>query len=102
MKQKTSVSLEELKKLLAETTAIRIVDVRTEAEYRELHIPEAIHVPEEKLQELRVANDEIIITVCGKGGGRSEKAAELLRNKTKNKVYFLENGTFGWYSIDKK
>jgi rhodanese-related sulfurtransferase len=92
----------ELKGLLAENVAIRIIDVRTEAEYNELHIPLAIHVPEEKINEIDVQKNEIMITVCGKGGGRSERAAEALRKRTGNTIYFLESGTFGWYLNDKK
>ncbi|MCE3278091.1 MAG: hypothetical protein K0S44_282 [Bacteroidetes bacterium] len=98
MEQKTSISSAELKKLLAENNNVRILDVRTEAEFNELHLPRAINITEDKIEFFEIFKDEIIITTCGKGGGRSEKAAKLIRNKTKNKVYFLENGTFGWYS----
>ena len=101
MEKKTSISLAELKQLLDTNKNVRIVDVRSETEYVEKHIPLAINIPVEKIEEIDSLMDEIIITACGKGGGRSEKAAELIRNKTNTEVYFLENGTFGWYTNKK-
>jgi rhodanese-related sulfurtransferase len=91
-----------LRDLLAKNTNVRIFDVRTEVEYHELHLPMAINVPEENVERFEILKDEIIITTCGKGGGRSEKAARSIRTRTGNKVYFLENGTFGWYSKEDK
>lgn len=97
MKKKTSISLAELKQLLDTNKNVQIIDVRSEEEYLERHIPIAKNIPIDKIEEINISKDEIIITACGKGGGRSEKAAELIRNKTNTTVYFLENGTFGWY-----
>lgn len=97
MEKKISISLAELKQSLDTNTKIRVIDVRSEAEYFEKHIPLAINLPIEKIDGIDTSTDEIIITACGKGGGRSEKASELIRNKTNTEVYFLENGTFGWF-----
>lgn len=101
MKKKTSISLVELKQLLDTNKNVRVIDVRSETEYLETHIPIAINIPIEKIETLDIINGEIIITACGKGGGRSEKAAELIQNKTNTEVYFLENGTVGWFQIEK-
>lgn len=101
MKKKTSISLAELKQLLHTNKTLQIIDVRSEAEYLEMHIPNAKNILIDKIEEIEIPKGEIIITVCGKGGGRSEKGAQLIRNKTNAEVYFLENGTFGYYSNEK-
>lgn len=54
-----------------------------------------------KIEEIDIPKDGIIITACGKGGGRSEKAADIIRYKINAEVYFLENGTFGWFENEK-
>lgn len=101
MKKKTSISLVELKQLLDTNKSVRVIDVRSEIEYLETHIPIAINIPIDEIESLNIIKGEIIITACGKGGGRSEKAAELIRNKTNTEVYFLENGTVGWFENEK-
>ena len=78
---------------------INIIDVRSLEEYAEKHIPGAINIP---LVELESRSDELskqsmIITVCGKGGGRSAQAAELLQRIGFSNANFLCGGTFGWY-----
>lgn len=101
MKKKTSISLVELKQLLDTNKNVRVIDVRSETEYLEKHIPIAINIPIEKIEALDIIKGEIIITACGKGGGRSEKAAKLILNKTNAEVYFLEKGTIGWFESEK-
>jgi rhodanese-related sulfurtransferase len=101
MKKNISISLAELKHLLDTNKNVKIIDVRSEAEYLETHIPIAINISIDKIEVINIPKDGIIITTCGKGGGRSEKAAELIRNKTNTAVYFLENGTFGWFENEK-
>lgn len=97
MKQRSSISITELKQLLDSNKNIQIIDVRTETEYLEKHIPQANNIPIENIKKVDFPKNGIIITVCGKGGGRSERAAELIRNETTNEVYFLEGGTWGWF-----
>lgn len=101
MKKKTSISLAELKQLLDTNNNVQVIDVRSETEYLETHIPVAKNIPMERIEKIDLPMDGIIITACGKGGGRSERAAGLIRNKTNTEVYFLENGTFGWFENEK-
>lgn len=97
MKQKFSISLVELNQMIDSNKSLRIIDVRTDAEYLEKHIPMAKNISIENIETINFLPNEIIITTCGKGGGRSENAAELIRSKIKNEIYFLEGGTFGWF-----
>lgn len=77
---------------------IIFIDVRSKEEFDALHIPGAQHIPldqlENSLSELDKSN--YYITICGKGGGRSEKGAEILREAGFDAQY-LEGGTFGWF-----
>jgi rhodanese-related sulfurtransferase len=40
--------------------------------------------------------DRLIVTVCGKGGGRSDRAAQELRTRGFKSVRSLCGGTDGW------
>ena len=75
-----------------------IVDVRNAEEYDVQHIPEAINIPVDKILQIlkRVDMDSLVITVCGKGGGRSAKAAAVLRSEGLKNAKWLCGGTFGW------
>jgi rhodanese-related sulfurtransferase len=99
MEKKKSITLAELNLLLKGFKGITIVDVRTEEEYNERHISFAINLPIEQLEARNHKLDlrNVIITVCGKGGGRSEKAAKFIKENYIAEVYFLEGGTFGWF-----
>jgi rhodanese-related sulfurtransferase len=96
---KTSLTHAELKQLLNTKNKVLLLDVRTKEEYLEKHIPMATHLPIEIIESGSYIPEhgKIIITVCGKGGGRSERAATLLRNTFSNEVYFLEGGTAAWF-----
>ena len=96
---KPSITLSELKQLLSELKNILIIDVRNKVEYFEAQIPFAGNLPVEIIESGAFIPEpgKIIITVCGKGGERSERATNYLRETTNNKVYFLEGGTFGWF-----
>lgn len=80
---------------------IVIIDVRSPDEYAEKHIPGAINIPLDKLESCsnELSKQAIIITACGKGGGRSAQAAELLNQLGFIKANFLCGGTFGWYDL---
>jgi rhodanese-related sulfurtransferase len=95
---KVAITLAELKQLLEKKENIMLIDVRNKEEYFEDHIPFAGNLPIEIIESGNFIPDsaKIIITVCGKGGGRSERAANYFRENTNNEVYFLEGGTFGW------
>ncbi len=99
---KTTITRAELKQLLHNKVNIMVIDIRSKDDYNEKHIPFAGNLPIEIIEagNFIPEPDKIIITVCGKGGGRSERAANYLRdinnNNNNNEVYFLDGGTFGW------
>lgn len=99
MKEAKSISKSELKKLILHEQKLIILDVRSHEEYETQHIPKAINVSIEQLEKGNFTADTSfsIVTVCGKGGGRSESAANYIQSNYSNAVYFLEGGTFGWF-----
>ena len=92
------IALVELKQLSPEK--IFVIDVRSAGEYEAQHIPVAINIPLDKLEETASTFDKNkrYVTACGKGGGRSAQAAELLQQIGFNNAKFLCGGTFGWYN----
>lgn len=95
---KTSISADELKQMIDNKENLFVIDVRSKEEYLEYHLPMAGNLPIDIIESGRFIPEPLkkIVTVCGKGGGRSERAANYLRDNTTNEVYFLEGGTFGW------
>lgn len=71
-----------------------VLDVRNQQEFDEGHIPWSTHIPlkdlANRLKEL--PSDKPIITVCGKGGGRSMEAAALIPGAD-----WLEGGMDGYW-----
>jgi rhodanese-related sulfurtransferase len=93
-------ALADLQQLLKQSPdQIIIIDVRSSEEYTEKNIPGAINIPLDELESrlIKLSKQAIIITVCGKGGGRSAQAAERLQQIGFTNAAFLCGGTFGWY-----
>ena len=93
-----SISPREASSMYSEKKAV-IVDVREDSEWKERHIPGAIHIPfaqlNERLPELKQYKDSPVITQC-KVGGRSAKALELLKSAGFSKVYSMDGGIIAW------
>ncbi|PKP12885.1 MAG: hypothetical protein CVU08_08165 [Bacteroidetes bacterium HGW-Bacteroidetes-3] len=97
-KSDNCITLDILKQKLESKNEIIIIDVRSNEEYNEKHIPDAINIPLDKLEKEAKTFDKnkFYITVCGKGGSRSATGAEKL-NQMKFNVLWLCGGTFGWF-----
>lgn len=75
------ISQEEAKNLMDTEESYLILDVRTEEEYGELHIPGAICVPNETISDTppeELPDLEQMILVYCRSGNRSKQAAEKL------------------------
>lgn len=95
----SSIGKEELKDRINQEKVL-IVDVRSKSEYKAQHIAGAINIPTDDFeQNLKMFNRyKLLVTTCGKGGGRSEDAVELL-NSMGIKSKWLCGGTFGWQEL---
>lgn len=77
---------------------IRVIDVRTPAEWKSGHIQQAEHFPLTEIMEGRFPNiskEEELVLHCG-SGYRSNIAASLLRKAGFKKVKSLAGGAFAW------
>ena len=96
---KHCLPLAELKQFIViKKQQVKIIDVRSRAEFEERHIPGAIHI---ELSQIEIANqlfdkNDIVVTACGKGGGRSTDASQKLIEYGFKNAYWLCGGTFGW------
>lgn len=93
-----AVSPQQAAALHSEKKAV-IVDVREDSEWREQHIPGAIHIPlgelESRLAELKAHQNGPIITQC-RSGKRSQQAQQVLKSAGFDKVYNLDGGLIAW------
>lgn len=76
-----NISAREAKEIMDTTEGYIILDVRTQEEYDESHIPNAILIPDteiaEKAEEILTDKDQMLLVYC-RSGRRSKLAAETL------------------------
>lgn len=92
-----SISANEATQLMNREHAV-LLDVREQDEFDRGHVPQAKHVPLEKLAadpSLAGKKDKPVILMCATGA-RSAKAAIALRKAGYEKVYNLDGGLNGW------
>jgi len=93
------LTLSELKQFIVlKKQLVKIIDVRSKEEFEEKHNPGAMHI---ELSQIDLARDlfdqnDILVTACGKGGGRSADASDKLKEFGFKNAYWLCGGTFGW------
>lgn len=76
-----------------------LIDVRTDEEYWEGHIPGTIHIPVDQinhhLDELQPMKEKKLLLIC-RSGKRSERAAEVLAEHGFSHLYNLKGGMLQW------
>jgi len=76
-----SISAEEAKELMDKSENYIILDVRTKEEYDEVHIPDAILIPDteiaDRAEDELTDKDQLIFVYC-RSGNRSKKASAML------------------------
>lgn len=99
-----SISAEEAKKLMDSQKDYILLDVRTQAEYDEGHIPGAVLLPHDqiadKAAELLKNKDQLILVYC-RSGNRSKVASQALSDLGYTQVREM-GGIKDWpYDIEK-
>lgn len=92
------VSPAEMQNLL-QMANVQLIDVRTQAEYTEGHLPNAQNInffDDDFEKQLGKLDKNKPICVYCKSGGRSAKAAKILREKGFKAVYNLDGGIIKW------
>jgi phage shock protein E len=66
-----------------------IIDVRTASEYDSGHIPDAFHIPVDRIKTNadRLKESGLPIVICCSSGHRSATAVQLLKSKGVKEVY---------------
>ena len=82
VEQYTAVTAEEAKEMMESSNEEYIIlDVRSEAEYEEKHIPNAVLIPDNEIKQRAEAElldkDQLIFVYC-RSGNRSKNAAKIL------------------------
>ena len=92
-----SISSEESLKVISDNN-YRFLDVRTDGEYSDGHIPNSIHIPLQEIQsrisEIEKIKDKKIIVYC-RSGARSSMASKTLLKEGFD-VSNLTGGIMGW------
>lgn len=94
-----SVAVQEFANIIADTSTVMLVDVRTAEEYGSGHIENALNIDVkqddfEKNAINMLPKDKTIAVYC-RSGRRSKKAAEILSKNGYN-VIELDSGYTGW------
>ena len=78
-----------------------LLDVRTEAEYKNGHIANAVNIPisqlKRRLDKLNVSKADLVVVYC-QSGSRSGRACALLAKNGYEKAYNLSGGILAWQS----
>ncbi len=91
----------ELRKALAADPALPLVDVRTPAEFREVHVPQAVNEPLDALRPEalaragRLSAGKPVYLLCH-SGARAARAAERLSAAGFSDPVVVEGGTLAW------
>jgi adenylyltransferase/sulfurtransferase len=84
-----AITAEDFQSLLGSKTRITLIDVRTEEEFMDRNLKEAINIPLDSLEHASVHVDtaETVYVVC-QSGKRSELAVKQFQNQYPNKQFF--------------
>src|SRR5215213_4290478 len=100
----TVVDANQLDELLRERHDVRLLDVRTPAEYESVHIGGSYNVPLDTLGEhadgIREDVGVPVVLVC-QSGSRSRQAEEALKRAGMPQLHVLEGGLNGWVAAGK-
>ncbi len=109
MKKQTEVnniSPKQAKDLMDKDKDVFVLDVRTEEEYKEVHIKDAHLIPIKELEQHinKIPKDKKVVVHCA-AGKRSAKACGMLKDKGLKELYNMEGGINKWqaegYPVEK-
>jgi rhodanese-related sulfurtransferase len=101
-----NISPKQAKELMDKAKDVFVLDVRTEEEYKEVHIKDAHLIPIQELEQNinKIPEDKKVIVHCA-SGKRSARACEILKNKGLRELYNLAGGISKWqaegYPVEK-
>lgn len=96
-----TISVQQLNELVRSGKNVDLVDVRTPAEFREVHVDFAKNIPLDQLDANKIASDrngsadQPLYLIC-KGGGRGKMACDKFLAAGFPNVVNVEGGTSAW------
>jgi len=97
----SSITPQEFRDRAQQDSSIELIDVRTPAEYREVHATMARNVPLDRLDPKEIAangsNGAQVYFIC-KSGSRGKQACEKVRAAGLENAVNIEGGTQAWES----
>lgn len=92
-----SVTIQELKQLLVQNQALRIIDVRSPAEFASGAIPNAVNIPTNQVPQRLVefTSDQPTYIICH-SGTRSKLVTLALEAKGFKNLYNVTGGMSAW------
>ena len=97
----TSISMDEAAAMIKTETDYVLLDVRTELEFNEKHIPGAMNIPNESIISDNIKElpdkDQMILVYC-RSGNRSKQAAQKLGEFGYSNVYEI-GGILDWNGL---
>lgn len=95
-----SVDVKQAKEILDSNEGAIMLDVRTEGEYQQAHVPGSILVPLDqlsmKMRELEKYKSKDVMVLC-RSGNRSASATAMLNNAGFEKAQNVSGGIGSWY-----
>ena len=78
---------------------VYFLDVRSEEEYQQIHIPRAAQIPLDELESRlsEIPQDQEVVVVC-LSGKRSKEGMTILQKAGFNRVYCMSDGISAWKS----
>ena len=101
-----NISPKQAKELMDKEKDVFVLDVRTEEEFKEVHIKDAHLIPIKELEQNinKIPKDKKVVVHCA-AGKRSARACEMLKDKGLKELYNLEGGINKWqaegYPVEK-
>jgi rhodanese-related sulfurtransferase len=96
------ISKTELLQLADKQITAKPVDIRSAEEYKNNHIPEAVNIPSETLENhlQSFSKNDFIVCICNHGKQRSRQAATFLYNACFTNTHYLTSGVGEWYAVE--
>ena len=97
-----SLTASQLKQLIDSKESIYLIDVRTDEQFAESHIPNAVNIPYNKLGVMitQIPRDKKVVLYCNTGQ-KSLSGAQFLVDRNFNNVYALTDGYSVYYNLTK-
>jgi rhodanese-related sulfurtransferase len=99
----TSIQPNELQSILQSNSSIQLLDVRTQAEHAQIHVPGVNLIPLDRLNAAQLvasgslSKSKPVYILC-QSGGRAKQAAAKLEKSGFEKCFVVEGGTSAWAS----